>query len=152
MDGPRTQTLPQPLPRLLLPPTHSLRVCSGPSNKLGSLLIGVRKLKPPIFPEHAFFLKQGIDFQQDTQASKKATYVNLYKTLLICCWGHLSPWLGRSGWWWWWRNGYGGLSNQRDVPRQGCEQACVGGRPTRLVYSTAHLAPDLSLSSHKLAM
>ena len=46
---------------------------SGPGTKLGDLLIVVSKVEPPIFPEDAFFLKQGIDLPQDTQASSEAT-------------------------------------------------------------------------------
>lgn len=74
----------------LLPPPASyhsvtLTVCSRPRTKLDNLLIAVRKVEPPVFPEDAFFLKQRIDFQQDTQASNEATYVNLYKTPLIHC-------------------------------------------------------------------
>lgn len=73
-----------------LPPPASFRsvtltVCSRPGTKLDDSLIVVGKVEPPIFPEDAFFLKQGIDFQQDTQASNEATYVNLYKTPLIHC-------------------------------------------------------------------
>lgn len=63
-------------------------MCSGPGTEQGNLLIVVRKVEPPIF------LKQGIDFQQDTQASNEATYVNLDKTPLIHGQGHLSLWLG----------------------------------------------------------
>ena len=86
VDRPRTRAL------SLLPPSFPLpasfcsvtpRMCSGPGTKLNDLLIVVRKVESPIFPEDAFFLKQGIDFQQDTQASNEATYVNLYKTPLI---------------------------------------------------------------------
>jgi hypothetical protein len=57
------------------------------------LLIVAREVEPPIFPEDAFFLKQGIDFLQDTQASSEATYVTLDETPLIPCQGHLFPWL-----------------------------------------------------------
>lgn len=69
-------------------------MCSGPGTKRGDLLIAVRRVEPPIFPEDAFFLKRGIDFHQDTQASNEATYVNLDETPLIHCQGHLSHWLG----------------------------------------------------------
>lgn len=58
------------------------------------MLIAVRKVEPPISLGDAFFLKQGIDFHQDTQASNEATYVNLDEAPLIHCQGHLSPWLG----------------------------------------------------------
>lgn len=51
-----------------------------PGTKLGSLIV-VRNVEPPIFPEDAFFLKQRIDFQQDTQASSEATYVNVQNTI-----------------------------------------------------------------------
>lgn len=58
------------------------------------MLIAVRKVEPPIFPEDAFFLQQGIDFRQDAQASNEATEVKLDETPLIHCQGHLSPWFG----------------------------------------------------------
>lgn len=67
---------------------------AGPGTHRGDLLIAVRKVEPPISLEDAFFLKQGIDFHQDTWASKEATYVNLDEAPLIDCQGHLSPWLG----------------------------------------------------------
>ena len=62
--------------------------------KLGDLLSVVWKVGPPIFPAEAFFLKQGIDFRQDAQASNEGTYVNLDEAPLIHCQGCLSPWLG----------------------------------------------------------
>lgn len=55
-------------------------MCSGPGTKQGYWPIAVRKVEPPIFPEDAFFLKQGIDFHQDTPASNETTYVNLDET------------------------------------------------------------------------
>lgn len=48
-------------------------MCSGPGTKLGDLLIVVGKAEPPIFPEDALLLKQGIDLRQDSQASGEAT-------------------------------------------------------------------------------
>ena len=88
MHSPRIQAL-SLQPPFFPPPAsyHSvtLTVCSRPRTKLDNLLIAVRKVEPPVFPEDAFFLKQRIDFQQDTQASNEATYVNLYKTPLIHC-------------------------------------------------------------------
>lgn len=69
-------------------------MCSGPGTKRGYWPIAVRKVEPPIFPEDAFFLKQGIDFHQDTQASNETTYVNLDETPQIHCQGQLSCWLG----------------------------------------------------------
>lgn len=58
------------------------------------MLIAVRKVEPPILLEDAFFLKQGIDLHQDTQASSEATDVTLDEAPLIHCQGHLSPWPG----------------------------------------------------------
>lgn len=75
---------------------HSVtqKTLAGPGTQRGDLLIAVRKGEPPISLEDAFFLKQGIDFHQDTQASNEATYVNLEEAPLIHCQEHLSPWLG----------------------------------------------------------
>lgn len=95
---PRTQavTAATPPPHLLELPSHSvvLKICSGPGTVLGDLLIIARNVEPPIFPEDAFFLKQGINFRQDSQASNEATSVSLDETPLIHGQGHLSPWLG----------------------------------------------------------
>lgn len=79
-------------------------MCCGPGTEQGNLLIAARKVEPPISLEDAFFLKQGIDFHQDAQASNEATYMNLDEASLIHCQGRLYPWLGaatalfRVGW------------------------------------------------------
>lgn len=82
--------LPLPLSRFL-PPGITENVLWARHAKLGDLLIVVWKVEPPIFPAEAFFLKQGIDFRQDAQASNEGTYVNLDEAQLIHCQGCLSP-------------------------------------------------------------
>lgn len=106
---------------------------SGPGTKRGDLLIAVGKVEPPISLEDAFFPKQVIDFQQDTQASSEATYVNLDEAPLSHCQGHLSPWLGSATALFRVECGVAGEMGVegpaiRRVPWQGCEQT-YGGVP-----------------------
>lgn len=125
---PSTQVLsaaaPPPLP---LPSTrsNSENVLWARHAKLGDLLIVVREVEPPIFPADAFFLKQGIDFQQDAQASNEGTYVNLDETPLIHCQGCLSPWLGAAS---------ACLDSGCDVAgRMGTDDAAARGVPAAVV-------------------